>query len=85
MTAKSKMEALLKAPPGEPFFLVEGNIPLVMPFLVNYLVGLYYENEPEAATPSLEGRECRSPSCGLLAGRAEGGYRGLSPLKVTGI
>lgn len=51
VTARNKMEALLKALPGEPFFLVEGNMPLVMPFLVNYLVGLFYENEPEALIP----------------------------------
>ena len=49
--AKNKMEALLKALPCEPFFLVEGNMPLVMPFLVNYMVGLFYENEPEALIP----------------------------------
>jgi molybdopterin-guanine dinucleotide biosynthesis protein A len=49
--AGSKMEAVLKALPGEPFFLVEGNMPLVMPFLVNYLIGLFYENEPEALIP----------------------------------
>lgn len=51
VTARGKMEALLKALPDEPFFLVEGNMPLVMPFLVNYLVGLFYENEPEALIP----------------------------------
>ncbi len=51
VTAKSKMEALLKALPDEPFFLVEGNMPLIMPFLVNYLVGLFHESEPEALIP----------------------------------
>jgi len=51
VTAKNKMEALLKALPGEPFFLVEGNMPLLMPFLVNYMTGLFYENEPEALIP----------------------------------
>lgn len=51
VTARGKMEALLKALPDEPFFLVEGNMPLVMPFLVNYIVGLFYENEPEALIP----------------------------------
>ncbi|CAI1493623.1 Molybdopterin-guanine dinucleotide biosynthesis protein A [Thermococcus nautili] len=51
VTARNKMEALLKALPDEPFFLVEGNMPLIMPFLVNYLVGLFYENEPEALIP----------------------------------
>ncbi|AJC72510.1 molybdopterin-guanine dinucleotide biosynthesis protein A [Thermococcus guaymasensis DSM 11113] len=51
VTGRNKLEALLKALPGEPFFLVEGNMPLVMPFLVNYLVGLFYENEPEALIP----------------------------------
>ena len=49
--ARNKMEALLKAPPNEPFFLIEGNMPLVMPFLVNYLVGLFYESEPDALIP----------------------------------
>ncbi len=51
VNAKNKMEALLKTLPDEPFFLVEGNMPLVMPFLVNYLVGLFYENGPEALIP----------------------------------
>ncbi|WP_457743003.1 NTP transferase domain-containing protein [Thermococcus sp.] len=51
VTAGSKMEALLKALPNEPFFLVEGNMPLVMPFLVNYLISLFYENEPDALIP----------------------------------
>ncbi|WP_297464475.1 molybdenum cofactor guanylyltransferase [Thermococcus sp.] len=51
VSAKNKTEALLRAIPGEPFFLVEGNMPLVMPFLVNYLVGLFYESEPEALIP----------------------------------
>jgi len=51
VTARNKMEALLKALPGEPFFLVEGNMPLLMPFLVNYMTGLFYENEPEALIP----------------------------------
>jgi len=51
VSAKNKMEALLNALPSEPFFLVEGNMPLVMPFLVNYLIGLFYENEPEALIP----------------------------------
>ncbi len=51
VAARNKMEALLKALPCEPFFLVEGNMPLVMPFLVNYMVGLFYENEPEALIP----------------------------------
>ncbi|WP_461864357.1 molybdenum cofactor guanylyltransferase [Thermococcus sp.] len=49
--ARGKMEALLKVMSGEPFFLAEGNMPLVMPFLVNYLAGLFYENEPEALIP----------------------------------
>ncbi len=51
VSAKNKMEALLKALPDEPFFLVEGSMPLVMPFLVNYLVALFHENEPEALIP----------------------------------
>ncbi|WP_297509740.1 molybdenum cofactor guanylyltransferase [Thermococcus sp.] len=51
VSARSKMEALLRALFDEPFFLVEGNMPLLMPFLVNYLIGLYYENEPEAVIP----------------------------------
>ncbi|WP_048056592.1 molybdenum cofactor guanylyltransferase [Thermococcus sp. 4557] len=51
VAARSRMEALLKAPPGEPFFLAEGNMPLIMPFLVNYMIGLFYENEPEALIP----------------------------------
>jgi len=49
--ARNRMEALLKALPGEPFFLAEGNMPLIMPFLVNYITGLFYENEPEALIP----------------------------------
>lgn len=51
VAARSRMEALLKALPGEPFFLAEGNMPLIMPFLVNYMTGLFYENEPEALIP----------------------------------
>ena len=51
VSARNKMEALLKALPNEPFFLVEGNMPLVMPFLVNYLTGLFYESEPDALIP----------------------------------
>ncbi|ASJ13772.1 molybdenum cofactor guanylyltransferase [Thermococcus radiotolerans] len=51
VAARSRMEALLKALPGEPFFLAEGNMPLIMPFLVNYMTGLFYENEPEALVP----------------------------------
>ncbi len=49
--AGGKMEALLKVMPDGPFFLAEGNMPLVMPFLVNYLIGFFYENEPEALIP----------------------------------
>ncbi|ASJ09521.1 molybdopterin-guanine dinucleotide biosynthesis protein MobA [Thermococcus siculi] len=49
--AGNKMEALLKAMPDGPFFLSEGNMPLIQPFLVNYLTGLFYENEPEALIP----------------------------------
>ncbi|NJE61458.1 molybdenum cofactor guanylyltransferase [Thermococcus sp. 21S7] len=51
VAARSRMEALLKALQGEPFFLAEGNMPLIMPFLVNYMTGLFYENEPEALIP----------------------------------
>ena len=51
VSAKNKTEALLKAMPDGPFFLAEGNMPLIMPFLVNYLIGLFYENEPEALIP----------------------------------
>ncbi len=51
VSAKNKTEALLKAMPDGPFFLADGNMPLIMPFLVNYLVGLFYENEPEALIP----------------------------------
>ncbi|WP_456423068.1 molybdenum cofactor guanylyltransferase [Thermococcus sp.] len=51
VSARNKMGALLKALPDEPFFLVEGNMPLIMPFLVNYLAGIFYENEPEALIP----------------------------------
>ncbi len=51
VSARNKMEALLKAMPGEPFFLAEGNMPLIQPFLVNYLIGLYLEDEPEAVIP----------------------------------
>ncbi|NJE10664.1 molybdenum cofactor guanylyltransferase [Thermococcus sp. MAR1] len=51
VVARNKMEALLKVLPGEPFFLAEGNTPLIMPFLVNYMTGLFYENEPEALIP----------------------------------
>ena len=52
VSAGSKMEALLKAlPSGEPVFLAEGNMPLIMPFLVNYMTGLFYENEPDALIP----------------------------------
>ncbi|NJE41802.1 molybdenum cofactor guanylyltransferase [Thermococcus sp. GR6] len=49
---RNKLEALLNALPSrESIFLAEGNMPLIMPFLVNYLTGLFYENEPEALIP----------------------------------
>ncbi len=51
VSARNKIEALIRALPDEPFFLVEGNMPLIMPFLVNYLIGLFYENEPESLIP----------------------------------
>ncbi|AIF68611.1 molybdopterin-guanine dinucleotide biosynthesis protein A [Palaeococcus pacificus DY20341] len=51
--AKNKLEALYKALPssGE-VFLVEGNMPLIMPFLVNYLSTLFLESDSEALIPS---------------------------------
>lgn len=50
--AKNEVEALLMALPrsGE-VFLVRGNMPLVMPFLVNYLSTLFLESEAEALIP----------------------------------
>ncbi|RLF88627.1 molybdenum cofactor guanylyltransferase [Thermococci archaeon] len=51
--AKNKIEALYKVLPssGE-VFLVEGNMPLLMPFLINYLSTLFYEGDFEALIPS---------------------------------
>jgi len=51
--AKNRLEALYKALPrsGE-VFLVEGNMPLIMPFLVNYLSTLFLESDSEALIPS---------------------------------
>ena len=51
--AKNKIEALYKALPasGE-LFLVEGNMPLIMPFLVNYLSMLFLDSDSEALIPS---------------------------------
>jgi len=52
LDAKNKLEALYKALPssGE-VFLVEGNMPLIMPFLVNYLSMMFHELEYEALIP----------------------------------
>ncbi|WP_324734960.1 NTP transferase domain-containing protein [Thermococcus sp. SY098] len=51
--AKNKIEALYKALPasGE-LLLVEGNMPLIMPFLVNYLSTLFLDSDSEALIPS---------------------------------
>lgn len=51
--AKNKIEALYKSLPssGE-IFLIEGNMPLVMPFLVNYLSTVFLDKESEALIPS---------------------------------
>ncbi|NJE25745.1 molybdenum cofactor guanylyltransferase [Thermococcus sp. MV5] len=56
--AKNKLEALYKVLPfsGE-IFLIEGNMPLVMPFLLNYLSTLFYESDIEALIPSWASRE----------------------------
>ncbi|WP_048149322.1 molybdenum cofactor guanylyltransferase [Palaeococcus ferrophilus] len=50
--AKNEVEALLNALPrsGE-VFLVRGNMPLLMPFLVNYLSTLFLESDAEALIP----------------------------------
>lgn len=50
--AKNEVEALLSALPrsGE-VFLVRGNMPLLMPFLVNYLSTLFLESDAEALIP----------------------------------
>jgi molybdopterin-guanine dinucleotide biosynthesis protein A len=51
--AKNKIEALYKfLPSSGEIFLIEGNMPLVMPFLVNYLSTLFLDNESEALIPS---------------------------------
>ena len=51
--ARNKIEALYKALPtyGE-LFLVEGNMPLIMPFLINYLSTLFLDSGGEALIPS---------------------------------
>ncbi|WP_297070879.1 molybdenum cofactor guanylyltransferase, partial [Thermococcus sp.] len=50
--ARSKPEALYKAlPKARAVFLIEGNMPLVMPFLVNYLSILFLEGGPDALIP----------------------------------
>ncbi|ASJ03190.1 molybdopterin-guanine dinucleotide biosynthesis protein MobA [Thermococcus profundus] len=51
-SGRNKMEALLNPLRGvEELFLLEGNMPLVMPFFVDYMVGLFYEMEPDALIP----------------------------------
>ncbi|AHF81125.1 Hypothetical protein TES1_1750 [Thermococcus paralvinellae] len=51
--AKNKIEALYKVlPTSEELFLVEGNMPLVMPFLVNYLSTLFLDSDADALIPS---------------------------------
>jgi len=52
VSARNKLEALYKALPfSGDVFLVEGNMPLVMPFLVNYLSTLFYESDADALIP----------------------------------
>lgn len=52
VSARNKLEALHKALPfSGDIFLVEGNMPLVMPFLVNYLSTLFYESYADALIP----------------------------------
>ncbi|USS41308.1 molybdenum cofactor guanylyltransferase [Thermococcus aggregans] len=52
VNARNKLEALHKALPfSGDIFLVEGNMPLVMPFLVNYLSTLFYESYADALIP----------------------------------
>lgn len=49
---RNKLEALHKALPfSGDVFLVEGNMPLVMPFLVNYLSTLFYDRYADALIP----------------------------------
>lgn len=50
--AKNEMEALIKGLPSGDIFLVEGRMPLVMPFLVNYLTTIYFESGAEAVIPA---------------------------------
>ena len=53
VNARNKLEALQKALPfSGDIFLVEGNMPLVMPFLVNYLSTLFYESYADALIPT---------------------------------
>lgn len=53
INARNKLEALYKVLPfSGDIFLIEGNMPLVMPFLVNYLSTLFYESDSEALIPS---------------------------------
>ncbi|AEH25390.1 hypothetical protein PYCH_17310 [Pyrococcus yayanosii CH1] len=50
--ARTRLEALLKAlPPSGEVFLLEGNRPLVMPFLINYLSTLFLDSEADALIP----------------------------------
>lgn len=51
--ARNKIEALYKAlRDSENLFLVEGNMPLIMPFLINYLSTLFLDSGSEALIPS---------------------------------
>ncbi|AEC51528.1 hypothetical protein PNA2_0612 [Pyrococcus sp. NA2] len=49
---RTVIEALLEGlPPGKDIFLVKGNMPLVMPFLVNYMSTIFIEESPDALIP----------------------------------
>ncbi|AFK21752.1 molybdenum cofactor guanylyltransferase [Pyrococcus sp. ST04] len=50
--ARNVIDALLEGlPSGGDIFLIEGNRPLVMPFLVNYLTSLYLDEFADAIIP----------------------------------
>jgi molybdopterin-guanine dinucleotide biosynthesis protein A len=50
--SKNDLEALLRALPSSgDIFLADGRMPLVMPFLVDYLSTLYLEDGPDALIP----------------------------------
>ncbi|AAL82165.1 molybdenum cofactor guanylyltransferase [Pyrococcus furiosus DSM 3638] len=52
VTGNTKIDALLKGlPKSGDIFLVEGNMPLVMPFLINYMTSIYYDEFLEALIP----------------------------------